>query len=286
MSYRIIADSCCDRLAEMSHWDNITFVPLTLEIGDYRIFDDENFDQNDFIKRTLEYNDVAKTACPSPAAWASAFDCEEDELYVITITDKLSGTYNSALQGVELYREEHPQSSKKIHVFNSLSTSGTESLIALKIKSLADNGTGFEEMVSTIEDYIVNHTVLYFCLESFDVLKKNGRTYAVAANILQKLRVKLIMERTKEGNISPVGQAIAMNMALVKMAGFIAKDIDGLDVSDKKLIISHVCCEERAKLLAEKIKQSVNFGDIEVVKCSGLNSTYASNGGIIVSYSK
>lgn len=286
MSYRIIADSCCDRLAEMSHWDNITFVPLTLEIGDYRIFDDENFDQNDFIKRTLEYNDVAKTACPSPAAWASAFDCEEDELYVITITDKLSGTYNSALQGVELYREEHPQSSKKIHVFNSLSTSGTESLIALKIKSLADNGTGFEEMVSTIEDYIVNHTVLYFCLESFDVLKKNGRTYAVAANILQKLRVKLIMERTKEGNISPVGQAIAMNMALVKMAGFIAKDVDGLDVSDKKLIISHVCCEERAKLLAEKIKQSVNFGDIEVVKCSGLNSTYASNGGIIVSYSK
>lgn len=286
MSYKIIADSCCDRLAVMSQWDNIAFVPLTLELGDYSIPDDENFDQDDFIKRTLAYHDVAKTACPSPAAWANAMDCEEEELYIITITDKLSGTYNSALQGVDLYNEEHPDNNKKIHVFNSLSTSGTESLIALKIKELADMGTAFEETVEIVEDYIVNHTALYFCLESFDVLRKNGRTYAVAAGILQKLRVKLIMERTKEGNISPVGQAIAMNMALVKMAGCIAKDVEGCDVSDKKLIISHVCCEDRAKLLAEKIRQNVNFGDIEIVKCSGLNSTYASNGGIIVSYSK
>ena len=173
MSYRIIADSCCDKTARMADWKNITFVPLTLEIGDYRILDDEHFDQEDYIRRTLEHNDVAKTACPSPEAWASAYDCAEEELYVITITDKLSGTYNSAVQGLALYNEEHPDNGKKIHIFNSLATSGIESLTAEQIHLLADSGADFDTVVSTIEDFIVNHCALYFCLESLDVLKKN-----------------------------------------------------------------------------------------------------------------
>ena len=284
MSYRIIADSCCDKTAVMADWNNITFVPLTLEIGDYRIMDDEHFDQEDYIARTLAYNDVAKTACPSPEAWASAFDCEEDELYVITITDKLSGTYNSALQGKALFEEEHPDSGKKIHVFNSLATAGIESLTAEKIKALADSGMAFEELVQVVEDYIVNHCALYFCLESLDVLKKNGRLFALAATILKKLRLKMIFERTTEGNIALAGQDIAMNRALVKMAGIIAEKVKGVDLSDKRMVISQVCCLEKAQSLVEKIKALAPFGEIEIVKASGLNSTYASNGGIIVSF--
>ena len=286
MSYRIIADSCCDRTSEMSQWGNITFVPLTLEIGDYTILDDENFDQQDYINKTLEFNGVAKTACPSPDAWATAVDCNEDDLYIITITDKLSGTYNSALQGVEFYKEEHPECKKNIHIFNSLATSGIETLVAEHIKQLADSGKDFDAVVADTEDFIVNHTALYFCLESLDVLKKNGRMFAVAASVLKKLRIKMIFERTTQGNITLAGQDIAMNRALVKMANLITESLSGVDASDKRLIISHVCCEDRAKLLADKIAANVKFGSVEILKCSGLNSTYASNGGIIVSYTK
>ena len=286
MSYRIIADSCCDKTTIMTDWDNITFIPLTLEIGDYRIMDDESFDQEDYIKRTLEYPDVAKTACPSPEAWAEAIDCNEDEIYIITITDKLSGTYNSALQGVVLFNEEHPDSNKKIHIFNSLATSGIESLTAEKIKELADGGASFESIVETVEDFILNRCALYFCLESLDVLRKNGRLFALAASILKKLRLKMIFQRTKEGNISLAGQDIAMNRALVKMALIISNDVKGIDLSDKRLIISHVCCRKKAEFLKSKIEALSPFGDIEIVKCSGLNSTYASNGGIIVAYTK
>lgn len=286
MSYRIIADSCCDKTARMADWKNITFIPLTLEIGDYRILDDENFDQDDYIRRTLEYSDVAKTACPSPEAWADAIDCDEDDIYLLTITDKLSGTYNSALQGVMLYKEEHPDNTKNIHVFNSLATSGIESLTAEKIKELADSGENFESIVETVEDFIINRCALYFCLESLDVLRKNGRLFALAANILKRLRLKMIFKRTQQGNISLAGQDIVMNRSLTKMAGIIAEDVNGIDLSDKRLIISHVCCREKAEFLKEKIETKAPFGDIEIVKCSGLNSTYASNGGIIVSYTK
>lgn len=286
MSYRIIADSCCDRTSAMSEWDNITFVPLTLSIGDYTILDDENFDQDDFIGRTVESKIVAKTACPAPNAWADAYDCDEDDVYVITITDRLSGTYNSALQGKALYEEEHPDSKKRIHIFNSLATSGIESLVAERIKMLGDDGVSFDDMVADIEKFIVDNTELIFCLESLDVLKNNGRLFALAANVLKKLKLKMIIERTTEGNIKLVGQDIAMNRSIIKMAGLIAQKVKDVDVSDKRLIISHVCCEERAKFVAEKIAANVQFGSVEIVKCSGLNSTYAANGGIIVSYTK
>lgn len=286
MSYRIIADSCCDRTERLLKWDNITFVPLTLQIGDYKIQDDENFNQDDFVKRMIEYKGVAKTACPSPAAWAEAFDCDENDIYAITITDKLSGTYNSAVQGAQLYKDEHPDSNKNIHVFNSLATSGNEILIAEEIKKLADSGMAFDEVVSTIEDFIANHTELYFCLDSLDVLRKNGRMFAVAASILKKLKLKMIFKAI-DGNISYVGQDIAMNRSLIKMAATIAKNLQGTDLSDRHLIVSHVCCEERAKLVADKIKANgANFGEVEIIKMNGLNTTYASNGGIIVSYSK
>ncbi len=286
MSYRIIADSCCEKTEKMADWENITFIPLTLEIGSYRIMDDENFDQEDYIRRTLESSEIAKTACPSPEAWANAIDCVEEDIYIITITDKLSGTYNSALQGVMLYNDEHPDSSKKIHVFNSLATSGIESLIAEKIKELGESGASFESIVETVEDFIINHCALYFCLESLDVLRKNGRLFALAATILKKLRLKMIFQRTAEGNISLAGQDIVMNRSLVKMALTIANDVQGVDLGDKRLIIAHVCCPERAEFIKQKIQALAPFGDIEIVKCSGLNSTYASNGGIIVSYTK
>lgn len=283
MSFRIIADSCCDRTKETEAMNNITFIPLTLSIGEYSISDDENFNQDDFISRVDEAGIIPKTACPAPDAFKKAMECDEDDVYVITITDKLSGTYNSALQGKMLYEEEGEK--KNIHIFNSLATSGLESLIAEKIYELASNGKNFDEVVNETEDFIVNHTALYFCLESLDVLNSNGRLYAMAASILKKIKLKLICERTTEGSVKLAGQEFNSNRALIKMANIIAADMKDKDASDKKIILSHVCCEDKAKLVAQKL-ENVGFKEIEIVKASGLNSVYAAKGGLIVSYTK
>ncbi len=285
MSFKIVADSCCDITPQIKEIENFVSVPLTLQIGDYKILDDSNFNQYDFISRMKEYSGYAQSACPSPMAWAEAFAGEEDEIYAITITDKLSGTYNSALQGKALFEEENP-AKKKIHIFNSLATSGLETLIALKINSLKKSGKDFESVVSEVEDFILNQTELYFCLESFDSLRKNGRLGSLAATILKKLRVRLICNRTQAGSIGISGQDLNSNRAILKMINIIKQSVEGCDLSDKMIIISHVCCEEKAKDVAEKISASCNFGCVEVIRASGLNSLYASDGGIIVSFSK
>lgn len=137
MAYKIVVDSCCDISEDMKAWSNFEAVPLTLQIGDYIVMDNADFNQDDFIGRMTASSELAKSACPSPEAFAKACEGEFDEVYILTITDKLSGSYNSAVQGVEIYREDN-ESGKKIHVFNSLATSGIETLMAHKIKSLAD----------------------------------------------------------------------------------------------------------------------------------------------------
>lgn len=284
MSYKIVVDSCCDLTDEMRKWDNFSVVPLTLEINDYVIADDDNFNQDDFISRMKENGGMAKSACPSPDAFKTACEGDYDDVYVLTITDKLSGSYNSALQGKMLYEDENTDG-KNIYVFNSLATSGLETLVAQKIKELADNGESFDNVVSTVNDYIVDHTALYFCLESLNALKNNGRLFALAATVLEKIKVKLVCRRTTEGNISLSTQDLTVNRALVKMSRLIVQELDGKDLSEQTLVISHVCCPERAQLVAEKISQRLNFGKVEILKASGLNSLYASDGGIIVSMS-
>lgn len=287
MAYKLVIDSCCDITDDMKEWENLEIVPLTLQIGDYVIKDDADFDQDDFINRMVGSNELAKSACPSPEAFAKACEGDYDEIYMLTITDKLSGTYNSALQGVEIFRDENGDS-KKIHVFNSLATSGLETIMAHKIKELADNGYSFNEVVARAEEYCVKNCGLYFCLESLDALKGNGRLFNLAANVIEALRVKLICRRTDYGNISVAGKDLNQKRALAKLANLVAKDTDGCDLKDKVCIISHVCCKEKAERVKELISSACNYASdrILVIKASGLNSLYASNGGIIVSYSK
>lgn len=286
MSYKIVVDSCCDLTQEMKSWKNLAVVPMTLQIGDYIIQDDESFDQEDFIGRMLESNVLAKSACPSPEAFANACEGDEDEVYLITITDKLSGCYNSAVQGVALYNEEHPDSGKKIHVFNSLATSGLETLMVYKLRELAEGSTTFDEIVATIEDFCVNHCSLYFDLESLDALKGNGRLYNIGAKVIEALHVKIIGRRTDYGNISVAGKDFTTNRILSKTVDLIAKETVDCDLSDKVLIVSHVCCMEKAKKIATMIREKLSFKDVIVLKASGLNSLYASNDGIIISFSK
>ena len=287
MSFRIIADSCCDKTTEISSWDNITFVPLTLKIGDnYEILDDENFDPDDFCNKIKEIGVIPKTACPSPEAFAKAFDCEEDEIYAITITSNLSGTYNCALQGLQIYEEEHPNHGKKIHVFDSLATSGIESLAVEMVAQMKKDGKTFEEIVEKVTYHLTQSSGMYFYLENLDILKNNGRLFSVAANLIKKAKIKLLLKRSYKGVIEPVAPDFAANRIIAKIAKTVGEDVKDCDVSNNKVVISHVRTPERAQMLAKKVEALGKFKEIEIIKCGGLNTCYASDQSVLISYFK
>ena len=178
MNYKIVVDSCCDLTEEWKADSHFQIIPLTLQVGDTTIPDDEDFDQARFLKLVRECPECPKTACPSPEAFKEAYKCEADAVFVVTLSQHLSGTYNSAVLGRSLYLEEHGEDSKQIAVFSSDSASVGEAKIAFKIRELCEAGKSFDEVVKEVSDFR-DQMNTYFVLESLDFLKKNGRLTGV-----------------------------------------------------------------------------------------------------------
>lgn len=151
MRYKIIGDSCLDLTKEMRKDPCYSMIPLTLMVGERHFVDDETFDQKEFIKVVKEYPECPKSACPSPEMFKEAYCCEEENVFVITLSAALSGSYNSAVLAKSLYEEEYGK--KNILVLDSKSASSGQLNIAMYIRELCDQGLEFDEICEKAAAY-------------------------------------------------------------------------------------------------------------------------------------
>ena len=278
MEYRIIGDSCLDLLKEDRKKEYLCTVPLTIMLDEETFIDDESFNQKMFIEKVANSPNCPKSSCPTPELFMEQFDLA-DECYVITLSSKLSGSYNSACVAKQLYEEEHE--GKKIHIFDSKSASSKQTLIYKKIEELKQKGCTFEEVVEQVETYIAD-TETMFVLESLEALRKNGRLSKVKALVATALNIKPLMGADSEGNIIQLGQARGVNKALQKLIDSIGEKKQ--DIKNRRLVIAHCNCESRAKWVKEQIEKVYEFAEIIIVETAGISTLYASDGGIIVAF--
>lgn len=278
MSYKIVVDSCCDLPVEYRKNPKFEVVPLILEIDGNVIVDDDTFDQADYLAKVAASENCAKTACPSPELYMNAYDCDADDVYVVTLTSKLSGSYNSALLGKNLFHEE--KGDKNIHIIDSLSACCGEANIALKAMELAESGLSFNEVVIEIEKYR-DEMATYFVLDSLDTLRKNGRLTGMKALVATTLNIKPVCIGVN-GEIMQKSQGIGIRKALVKMTEIVASEIENPE--EKRLMITHVNCYERACVVRDLILKKVPFKEALIVDAAGVATTYAGDGGIVVTF--
>ena len=278
MSFHIVCDSCTDLTEEDLKKGCYTLVPLTLLVDGEEIIDDETFDQADFLAKVAASKEAVKSACPAPESYMEAYS-KADDIYVVTLSAELSGSYNSAVLGKNLYEEEN--GTKNIHVVNSRGAATAQVLIARKLNEYASQGMPFEEVVDKIEEYTTSLRT-YFVLETLEVLRKNGRLSRLSATIAGALNIKPVMIGTRDGVIQKAAQARGMKKALAKMVEHMGSE--GRDLTRRQFVISHCNCYERAVYVKELIKKHLHAEDIDIVDTKGVSSLYACDGGIIVSY--
>ena len=276
MSYKIVVDSCCDLPVQYRKDQRFEIVPLILQIDEHIIVDDETFDQADYLAKVAASENCAKTACPSPELFMKAYDCDADDIYVVTLTSKLSGSYNSALLGKNLYQEE--VGDKNIHIVDSLSACCGEANIALLAMELAESGLPFAEVVEKLEAYR-DEMNTYFVLDSLETLRKNGRLTGVKSLVATTLNIKPVCCAIM-GEIVQRSQGVGMKKALVKMVDIAAAEIKKPE--EKRLMITHVNCYERACVVRDMILKKIPFRDALIVDAAGVSTTYACDGGIVV----
>lgn len=277
MSYKIIVDSCGELTDEMRASGYFETASLEIDVGGHHLIDDDTFNQAEFLKYVRESPECPKSSCPSPERYMEKYCCEAEHVYAVTLSAELSGSYNSAQLGRNLYFEEYGE--KDIYVFNSRSASVGETLIALKIQEYEEKGLSFAEVVKQVEAYIEGQNT-YFVLETLETLRKNGRLTGIKAIMATALNIKPVMGATPEGTICQLGQGRGMNKALVKLGEHV---IAGVKNSKEKILaVSHCNCRERAENVKKMLKEKAEFKDVIILDTAGISSMYAADGGIIV----
>ena len=278
MSYKIIGDSCLDLTADLKKDPHFQIIPLTLQVEHTQVIDDETFDQKKFLELVRSSSECPQTACPSPERFKEAFECDAEQIFVITLSEHLSGTYISAVLAKKLYEEEHGQDGKNIAVFSSDSASSGELNIALYIQSLCQASLPFEEIEEKTRSFIKNMRT-YFVLESLDTLRKNGRLTGLQAFFATALNIKPVMG-ADSGVIIKLDQARGINKALTRMADIAIREAG--ETKDKVLIIAHCNNPERAEVVKNEMCRQASFKDVIITETAGVATVYASDGGIIV----
>ena len=252
-------------------------VPLTIFVGEAAFVDDGTLDTGELLRAMKATEISPRTACPAPEAYLRHFDSAE-EIYIVTLSERLSGSCNAARQALRCYGEEGGRS--RVHIFNSRSASAGQTLIALRIRELAEAGLPFDRVVEEGEAFIAGMQTS-FVLESLENLRKNGRLTRVQALVTGSLRIKLLMGATPEGEIMKLSQGFTERQALHKM---VARMAARPDHGGRRLVLSHCGCPQRADYVRGLAAEQCRFGEIVITAAGGISTVYAYEGGIVAAY--
>lgn len=280
MKYAIVTDSSSDLKSLPSSHNNTIYLqaPLSLRIGNREFIDDENLDIENFMNEMQESTEATGSAAPSPQSWIDAFE-QADIIFAITISSKLSGSWQSLISAKDMYLEDHPD--KKIFAIDSKMAGSGLAILALKLAEYIDENLSYEEICTRITEYH-KHIGLLFVLESIENLVKNGRVNKIIGNIIGKLGIKLLAGASKEGTIDIVHKCRGRNNIYDRLIKSMLND----GYNGGKVVISHCFNNESADYVAGQLRQQFPTVNIKIIPTGGLCSYYAEKHGIIVSYEK
>ncbi len=278
--YKIVGDSSTEVDASFLAQYPTELVPFKLYLDGKEFIDDSHLDVDQFVEEMKASVETPKTACPSPNDFLEHFEGEEDEIYIVTISSKLSGTYNSAILAKNIYDSENP-GKKVIHVFDSLGAAAGQTLVARKIHDFKSQGFSSEELIKNVTTYISETTVL-FISESLDNLIKNGRISKWKGLIASTLNILPIMGADGHGEIKLFEKVRNTNKAYQRLVELMQ---EGLTKNGREIVvITHVGNYERANQIEEGVRKVSTVKEVINLKCAGLSSLYADKKGVIVAF--
>ena len=272
MKRKIVADSSCD-MWELNGVD-FAVAPMTISTDNKHYVDNQELDVHLMSEELAKYKGVSHTACPSVGSW---LDCYEgfDEVFVVTLTGSMSGTYNSAMTAKGIYEEENDN--VKVHVFDSLSTGPEMRLLIEKLKEMIEEDLPFEEIVEKGQDYL-KHTRLFFALKSLHNFAMNGRINKAVASAIGVLNISIFATASEEGTI----QQISKCRGEKKVVRSMIEHLENAGYHGGKVRISHADNLKLAHNVRDKILELYPNADIIVYPMGGLCTYYAEIGGLLV----
>lgn len=228
MAVKIVTDSLSDLTDDIIGNLDITIVPLTVLFGRETYIDRVTITTEEFYHRLITGNILPSTTQPTPQAFADVYNRlaeETDEILVITLSSKLSGTYQSATSAIEMMEKKC-----RVEVIDSETVAMALGLVVLTAATAARDGMKLDELVNFVHQALPRtHFIVYF--DTLKYLAKGGRIGKAQGMLGSMLSIKPILT-IKEGEMSPVTRVRSQAAGIEYLFNFITSfhQIDALAV--------------------------------------------------------
>lgn len=200
---KILTDSAADIDLEEAKELGIDFIPLQIQFGDEEYLDGVNLSHREFFEKLIECNEIPKTSQVNKYRFTEKFSeltQNGDEVIVITLSSKLSGTYNSAVSAAKKFAD-------RVYVVDSLNVCIGERILCKYAIQLVNEGKLSAKQITAELDEKKTKIELLAVLDTLKYLRKGGRISSVTAFAGEMLSIKPVISVVK-GEVKLIGKAI------------------------------------------------------------------------------
>ena len=273
---KIVADSSCDLPFDLVKEYDISIVPLNLELNGTRYKEGIDISAEELWDKMRNSPKLPKTSQPSPGEFARIFtelqDNGDDPL-CITISSKLSGTFQSAVIGGGLSKD-------RAVVFDSLAGSLGHGVQVLKAARLAMKGKTIPEIISTLKKHREEMKII-ISLDTLENIVKGGRMSKIQGGIARILNMKVLLQGI-DGEVKLMKKLRGNRKMRTSVLDLIAQA--GFSGGSRIFGITHVNNPAEAEFYRQEISKMFNPPEIVVAPMGPVIATYAGDGGMLITY--
>ena len=273
MAVKIVTDSLSDITSDIAKGLGITVVPLTVSFGKESFLDRVTMTTDEFYYRLTHDPIWPTTTQPPPGDFINVYNKlaeETDENLVITLSTKLSGTYQSALNAKSLVEKKC-----RIELIDSQTVAMGLGLIVIAAAKAAQAGANLDEVADLVRRAMPrSHLIAYF--DTLKYLAKGGRIGKAQGLLGAMLSIKPILT-VKDGEMSPLtklrSRAAGMDYLYNSVASF---------PHIEELAVEYCTTPDDADKLVERLSSSFPKERIYRSTLSPVVGTYAGPGAMAV----
>ena len=274
VSVKIVTDSVADLPQDVAERLSVGVVPLYVRFGTdvYRDRIDLTIEQ--FYVKLREEKCFPVTSVPSPADFARMYDKvagTAEAIVAVTVSAKLSGTYNAAVQGVKLMIKRCP-----VEVIDSQSATMAEGFVVMRAAEAAQSGASLDE-IGVVVGAAIPRAHLLATFDTLEYLKRGGRIGAAQALLGSALKINPLIG-LRDGLVYAAGRTRSRRKAVDLLVDFVR----GF-TSIEELAVGHTACRDESEQLIERLGELHPMERIHRTKLTPVIGAHTGPGLLLVS---
>jgi DegV family protein with EDD domain len=268
---KVLVDSGSSITPQMAQALGLHLIPVKITFGEETFLDGVTVDSAGFYQRLLQSSVPPITSQPSAGEFLSRFQeltADGSQVLCVLMSHQMSGTLSSA----EAARDMLP--GQRVHIFNSLSISIGQGLMAAAAAQMAQAGQPIEAILARLERMRAQMRI-FFVVDTLEYLQRGGRIGGAAALVGTLLKVKPLLTITN-GRIEPSEKVRTKAKAIERMLALLEEQI-GRD-TPVWAGLAHGNCPDECARLEEMVRARFNCGQILIADAGPTISTHTGPG--------